>query len=354
MLSNNCVVAIGVSGGKDSCACALAVADYLQQIQHRGPKLLIHADLGRTEWRDSLPMCQRLATLIGWELVVVRRSTGDMLSRWQQRWQNNLERYRKLLCVRLILPWSTPSMRFCTSEMKTAVICAELKRRFPNSEILNVTGIRREESRTRAKMPVTQELRHLMRPCFLGLSWHAILETTREQVLETIANAGLELHEAYTRYRTTRVSCVFCIMGSLHDLTAAATCEENHLVYAAMVALEAESTFAFQGSRWLADVAPQLLTPELRSRIEQAKLKARQREEIESQIPKHLLYVKGWPTCLPTWHEAKLLADVRAGIAKLLGFNAEYLRADEILRRYSELLTRNLQRLSSRANRPTQ
>jgi hypothetical protein len=52
-----------------------------------------------------------------------------MLALWQGRWANNLTRYRDLLCVKLILPWSTPSMRFCTSELKTAVIASALKKR---------------------------------------------------------------------------------------------------------------------------------------------------------------------------------------------------------------------------------
>lgn len=37
LLSRDGVVAIGVSGGKDSDACALATAAYLDQVGHRGP-----------------------------------------------------------------------------------------------------------------------------------------------------------------------------------------------------------------------------------------------------------------------------------------------------------------------------
>lgn len=104
LLQRNCVVAVGVSGGKDSVACALAVDRHLNSIGHTGPHLLIHADLGRVEWKDSLPSCQRLAAHIGWELVVVRHNAGDMLARWQGRWANNLVRYRDLSCVKIILP----------------------------------------------------------------------------------------------------------------------------------------------------------------------------------------------------------------------------------------------------------
>lgn len=45
-LAVNAPVAIGVSGGKDSCALAFAVVEHLDTIGHAGPRLLVHADLG--------------------------------------------------------------------------------------------------------------------------------------------------------------------------------------------------------------------------------------------------------------------------------------------------------------------
>ena len=131
LLSRDAVVAIGVSGGKDSDACALATAAYLDQVGHRGPRLLIHAALGSVEWEQSLPKCEELASAIGWELAVVRREAGGMMERWEGRWENNVRRYADLSCVKLILPWSTPSMRFCTSELESAVIASHLKKRSP-------------------------------------------------------------------------------------------------------------------------------------------------------------------------------------------------------------------------------
>ena len=65
LLSANCVVAVGVSGGKDSDACAIATDRHLNNMGHTGPRVLVHADLGRVEWRDSLPSCERLAERLG-------------------------------------------------------------------------------------------------------------------------------------------------------------------------------------------------------------------------------------------------------------------------------------------------
>jgi 3'-phosphoadenosine 5'-phosphosulfate sulfotransferase (PAPS reductase)/FAD synthetase len=338
MLDRHAVVAIGVSGGKDSDACAIAVARHLDQIGHKGPRLLVHSDLGRIEWQDSLPGCERLAKRLGWELLVERRKAGDMLDRWEGRWRNNVARYEDLSCVKLILPWSTPSMRFCTSELKTAVIASALRKRFPTQDILNVTGIRRQESLNRSKMPVSAPHAGLTRRDAAGLTWNAIIEWPVQDVVHAILDAGLNLHQAYTVYGASRVSCSFCIMSSEADLSASALCEDNHEPYIRMVELEARSSFAFQGNRWLSDVAPHILPTSLREQGEWAKATARQRQVIEAEIPNHLLYTKGWPTCMPTREEAALLASVRQRISELLKLDAHHLDSDSVRARYAALL----------------
>jgi 3'-phosphoadenosine 5'-phosphosulfate sulfotransferase (PAPS reductase)/FAD synthetase len=97
-----------------------------------------------------------------------------------------------------------------------------------------------------------------------GLDLHTILEWTLNDVLEYLQVKNFPLHEAYTRYGSSRVSCAFCVLASRRDLAAAALCEDNHEVYRELVHLEAESTFSFQDSFWLADVAPDLLGTELK------------------------------------------------------------------------------------------
>jgi hypothetical protein len=171
-----------------------------------------------------------------------------------------------------------------------------------------------------------------------GSSWNAIIELSLEEVFAVIAESGLRLHEAYTRYHSSRVSCAFCIMGSENDLAASSTCEDNQPVYRQMVMLEADSTFAFQSNRWLADVAPDLLDEHLCGRIAESKIKAIRREEIESRIPEHLLFVKGWPTVMPTESEAELLASVRRGVSEMIGLNANCLTGTEVLERYDWLM----------------
>lgn len=340
LVAHHAPVAIGVSGGKDSTVAAFETQRYLLEKGHTGPIILIHSDLGRVEHQDSLPSCRRLSKHLGLELVVVRRQAGDMMDRWLVRWRNNVERYSNLECVKLILPWSTPAMRFCTSELKTAIICRDLVERFPGRTILNAAGIRRQESANRAKSPVCAEQLKLSNKTFgtQGYNWHPILAWTLEEVWAFHHAQDFPLHEAYTTYGMSRVSCAYCILAGLDDLAASATDPHNHDIYREMVDLEIVSAFSFQSNRWLGDVAPHLLSEDMQIGLRVAKRRAAFREEMESRIPKHLLYTRGWPTVMPTHQEAVLLSDIRGSIADTLELSVNYREPEAILARYAELM----------------
>ena len=339
-LHHNAAVAIGVSGGKDSCALAFATVKHLNAIGHTGQRILIHSDLGRVEWRDSLPTCERLSAQLGIALVTVRRKAGDMMDRWLVRWENNVERYANLSCVKLILPWSTPSMRFCTSELKTAVICSELKRRFVGQTIVSASGIRRQESAKRKLAPVSKAQPKLAsrKAGTTGIDWHPIIDWSHADVFAHLAANNFELHEAYTHYGMSRVSCAFCIMSNENDIINAASCVDNQALYREMVDLEIRSTFAFQGAKWLGDAAPHLLDAGTLYALERAKWKAQRREQVEARIPDHLLYTAGWPTVMPTPAEADMLAEVRTEIAELLGITIACYTGETVHARYAELM----------------
>lgn len=338
LLTRDAVICIGVSGGKDSVSCALAVQEYLDSIGHAGPRILCHSDLGRVEWRQSLPKCQELADAMGWDLHVVKRQAGDMMDRWLVRWKNNVARYANLETMKIILPWSTPAMRFCTSELKSNLINSYLRKTFPGQNIVNVTGIRRQESAGRAKMPVSKSNPGCANKGGVGITWNAIIDWDIEEVFSIIKRRGLELHEGYTRYGMTRISCVACIMASSHDLQASMSCEDNQPVYREMVELELTSTFSFQSNKWLADVNPTVLGADLADRIETAKAAAAMRERAEARIPKKLLYEKGWPTTIPTLAEAEIIAEVRREVANLLGLTVQHTDAQAVIDRFTELM----------------
>lgn len=340
MLAAGCPVAIGVSGGKDSSAVAIATVAYLEKIGHTGPRLLIHADLGVVEWKDSLPTCRRLAERLGLELVIVRRRQGDMMERWEQRWRDNLKRYMDLSCVKLILPWSTPAMRFCTAELKVDQITRYLKKRFPGQAILNVTGIRHAESAERAKAPTAKPEPKLegKKLKTTGWSWNPIIGWSTEDVFRFADEVSFPLHEAYRVYGSSRVSCVYCILATEGDHRAGMIPEENQAVGRRMVDLEIASTFAFQGSRWLGDTLVSILTAEQVEQLRATPERAERREKAEALIPNHLLYEKGWPNCVPTYDEAVLLAAVRFQVADAVGFEPTFTNPHQIIARYQQLM----------------
>jgi hypothetical protein len=109
-----------------------------------------------------------------------------------------------------------------------------------------------------------------------------------------------------------------------------------------MVGLEIESTFAFQSGKWLGDVAPHLLTANLMFGLADAKRRATIREALESSIPKHLHYQKGWPTCMPSYDEARLLATVRKEMGEIMKLPVKFTTAQEVTARYAQLMAQRL------------
>ena len=243
-------------------------------------------------------------------------------------------------------------MRFCTSELKTAVIYSKLKQMFPGMVIISVAGIRADESPNRAKSPISAPVNKLARKSdqTSGITWHPILHWTEEMVYAYLRHRQFELHEAYTKYGSSRVSCSFCIMGSESDLLAAMKCEANHEALIRIIELELKSAFCFQAGRWLGDLI-QKADVEVRRKI-QAKFEGaidwprrvhsagqicKRRMELEERIPKHLHYEKGWPNTLPTKQEAAVLAEVRSHVGLLQGLKPLYTTADDVLGRYQQL-----------------
>jgi len=316
-------VAMGVSGGKDSGALALSLTEYLDSINHpKEKRVLIHSDLGSIEWKESLEWCQKLSEKVSTPLIVVSRKAGGMIERWETRWKNNWERYHKIECLRLILPWSTASMRFCTSELKTDIICRELKKRFPGETIISAIGIRADESPNRAKAPIFKIQPKLQGKTTHGFDWSPIKIWTLENVKAIHTRCDFPLHPAYTQFGSSRVSCSFCILATANDQTSALRQPHNHFAYKLLCDLELRSAFSFQGTRWLCDLDPELresLLPNSGIQLATAKKAAIERQRLEALLPKDLNFEKGkqWPPRKITDNEAELMANVRNQILAL-------------------------------------
>jgi len=346
LLVRNVPIAFGLSGGVDGATACAYTLQALKERGYTGPCIGIHSHLGRIEHTDSLPACQRLCNQLGLELVVVQRLAGDMMDRWLQRWNDNVARYTALLCVKLILPWSTAAMRFCTAELKTALIGRELVQRYHMQTILSVIGIRWDESPKRAKTPIWSPQVKLESKTFAttGYNWHPILPWTKEQCFAYHQARGLHVHEAYSKWGMSRVSCVFCILARFADLVSATKNPDYHEIYRELVWLEIISTYSFQPDQWLGDIAPALLPEDMRDGLARAKGKAKMREAAERRIPGELLYTRNWPTSVPTWDQAALLSEVRQSVAEIMGLSISYTDPEAVRGRYAELFEEKTRR----------
>lgn len=344
LIDANAPIVICVSGGKDSRLAATDSVAHARDRGHKGQIVLCYSDLGRVVWSDAKEQCQMLAAKLGVELVIVRREAGGLMERWQKRWTDNVDRYVNLSCVKVILPWSTPAMRFCTSELKTAIIQRWIRKTF-NQPVICVLGIRRDESSHRAKAPIfkpyviTIKDGKEKKPALPvgSVDWHPIIEVKTETVFQILRASELPMPSSYG-FDADRYSCAFCIMATVRNLKAGTRDQRNLNLYREQCELEIVSTFSFQDKQWLSDIAPELLTEDQRTRLPLAKQAAKLRVEIESVIPKHLLYVKGWPVVMPTRQEAQILADIRKRTGEVMGLQVKYTTALEVWNRYDELM----------------
>lgn len=231
-------------------------------------------------------------------------------------------------------------MRFCTSELKTAIIQSWIRKTY-KQPVLCVLGIRRDESRSkrsgRGAAPIFKVHRTKngkLPPMPEGsIDWNAIVEVKTDPMFQILRTSINPIPSAYT-FGASRFSCCFCVMGTTADQVAATRDPRNHDLYPEQCELEISSTFAFQANKWLSDVAPELLSTTQRTRLAQAKIKAANRQEVESRIPTHLLYVQGWPVAMPTLDEAKLIADTRQRVAQIMEIEVQHTTAESVWNRY--------------------
>ncbi|MEE3504339.1 hypothetical protein [Acidiphilium acidophilum] len=76
----------------------------------------------------------------------------------------------------------------------------------------------------------------------------------------------------------------------------------------------------------------------MRSAVASAKRAAMERMRLEARLPRHLLYVKGWPTAVPGIEDAELIAAIRRRISTLLAIDAAYLTGPAVRDRYRDLM----------------
>lgn len=275
LMRKDCALAINISGGKDSLAMLNWVSSQHRQRNWQSNIFAIHADLGRIEWPQTKSIVVSQANKAGVPLVVVKREKGDLIDRWKQRYETiKKEGNTKPF-------WSSPSARYCTSDMKVAPIDKYL-RKFPLS--ISCLGLRSEESSNRAKKPKLAYRKSIVSKKFkdipigsalnsfdgkarLAINWLPIHDWNLDEVWNGCGTSteewlrrkklddkeavkGWPAHPAYVIGKgNNRLSCSFCIMGDKNDLTNAI--HYNKETFMELLKLEKESGWSFQKNRSL-------------------------------------------------------------------------------------------------------
>lgn len=259
-----------ISGGKDGQAMTKMLIDWKFPIEG-----LVHADLGKAEWPQSLQHCELLSVWHNLPLHVVRRRDGaDLVDHWKNR-MIKLQGTNKP-------HWSSSANRYCTSDLKRDPINV-----FYTSTgfdfIISCEGIRKDESVARSKkepltirrssstyydgMSVEEAINNFVPGKKLILNWYPIFNFSIDEVWATYDNSQEQLeyfrkqykqtdtfndvltdkkwnfHPAYV-YGNERVSCAICVLASENDIRNGI--KHNPQLYDDLVTMELESGFSFK------------------------------------------------------------------------------------------------------------
>ena len=166
--------------------------------------VVVHASLGEIEWEGVI---EHIEATINHPLHIVRAN----------------KTFFEMVEHRGMFP--SASTRQCTSDLKRGPIQKFIRQTMKaRGAVLgvNCTGLRAEESAARSrKLPFSvNKMLTLPSGDRIIYDWLPIFLMTTEEVYDAIYAAGQRPHFAYGERgeKNTRLSCVFCIMGSKNDL----------------------------------------------------------------------------------------------------------------------------------------
>ena len=205
LIDHGALVVLSHSGGKDSQAMTILVS----RLVPRDQLLAVHAPLGEVEWPGTVEHIENTIPP-GVPLIMAPVTSGKtLLEQVEERGM-----------------WPSKFARWCTSGAKRGPIERELRRylkahpRF-EGRLVNALGIRRDESRDRARRIPWRRNERMSVAGWVVFDWLPVFELTTEDVFRIIAEAGQSPHPVYS-FGLTRCSCSFCIFASRSDLRRAA------------------------------------------------------------------------------------------------------------------------------------
>ncbi|BBI32338.1 phosphoadenosine phosphosulfate reductase domain-containing protein [Cohnella abietis] len=212
LIKQGAIFFVSHSGGRDSQAMYAKVREIVPYEQI----VVVHADLGEVEWSGVQDHIWANVT----HGVNVVRAGKTLLGMVEQRGM-----------------WPSSSCRQCTSDLKRGPIMKFIRQYLRDRGLriaVNCMGLRAAESTARAKkipfrFNTSESCGH--RDVW---DWLPIFDLSTAEVFQVIADAGQK--PFWTYERNERLSCVFCIMGSLNDLRHGA--EKNPELYKRYVELE--------------------------------------------------------------------------------------------------------------------
>jgi 3'-phosphoadenosine 5'-phosphosulfate sulfotransferase (PAPS reductase)/FAD synthetase len=234
-------IVVSSSAGKDS----QAMLDYVcEQARNEGVIdriVVVHADLGRVEWRGTRELAQKQADHYCVRFEVVKRRQNDLLDHVRQRGM-----------------WPSSKARYCTSDHKRGPIRTLFTRLVREFEainrpcrILNCMGMRASESPARSKRKPFKFDASASNGKREVYEWLPIHQWSEDQVWSRIKKSGVEYHPAYD-YGMPRLSCCFCIFAPREALMVAG--KHNRELLNEYVEVENEINHTFRKDFRIAEI----------------------------------------------------------------------------------------------------
>lgn len=255
LIEKGAIFYIGHSGGKDSMAMYEAVLKLVPADQIR----VVHADLGEFEHVGVKDFIRSTIYLENHQPIIAKAflldgSPADFFGLVRRQRKTLDTPTAKYPNARRETPaWPSSENRFCTSDLKTGPIWREIRRDGDHKIVVNCVGIRGQESKSRALKIAQRGTLNINKKnttktgTRVAYDWWPIADWSIDEVWAEIAAAGKEPHPAYAN-GNDRLSCAFCIFGSVNDLRNAAADRPELLAAFAELEIEVRSTMYTNGT----------------------------------------------------------------------------------------------------------
>jgi 3'-phosphoadenosine 5'-phosphosulfate sulfotransferase (PAPS reductase)/FAD synthetase len=209
------VILVNSSAGKDSMASLDLIATEAAEQGVLDRVVVGHAGLGRAEWKGALELARKQAERYDLAFFAVTARGADLLERVDRRGM-----------------WPSAMQRWCTSDLKRGPLrrlmtklVADHRERAGEVRVrlLNVMGLRAQESPARARKPSSQIDESASNGRREVTNFLPLHRWTEDDVWSRIGASPIAdlVHPAYAA-GMPRLSCCFCVLASKSALVTAA------------------------------------------------------------------------------------------------------------------------------------